>query len=55
LDELRKIRGELAEGLQRADEELMAGLQPSLSAFERAGRRAMLQRLDADIKRLSAL
>jgi hypothetical protein len=55
LEELQKIRAELAEGLRRANSELIAGSQPRLSAFERARRRAMLQRIDADIKRLSAL
>ncbi len=52
LEDLRKIRTELAESLHRADTDLLAGKKPMLSIYDRAERTALLQRIDADIRKL---
>ena len=52
LDELQKIRAELADSLKRADSELLAGKKPMLSRYDRGRRTALLKRVDADIERL---
>lgn len=54
LDELRKMRVEVAESLRRAEADALAGKKPMLSPFDRSERQALLQRLDAQIGRLDA-
>ena len=52
LEELRKIRGDLAESLHRAERDSLARRKPMLSKYDRAERIALLQRIDANIKLL---
>lgn len=52
LEELRKVRADLAESLHRAEQDALAGKKPLLSKYDRAERTALLQRIEANIKLL---